>query len=737
MITSKFRQLPYGSVKPAGYLNTQLTLQKDNITSKMELYDDFSADSAWLGGNGERWERGPYYVRGLVGVAYLSGDAKLIEKAKKWIDFSVDTQKDNGDFGPCDDWWAKMPMLDAVRDYYEAELYRGFEDRRIIPFFKRYFDFQLKELSARPLKSSSYWAEMRGADNVEVVLWLVDRLRSSGEDAEKYEGLAEMLLEQTFDWCEKYRSNNLSEHVVNITQGMKYPYMRYRVTGDKESLNLRKGLEAYRKKHGRIDYLPNADESTRDNLPTHGTETCAVVEGINSLGIDGAVLGEGWVYDLAECYCYNSLPNCFTYDISGYCYFQLQNSVLCTHGSHGFVNDHGDSCAYGLSGFECCFSNMHMGYPKFIQNMWAECDGGVALTAYGTSRLETKSRGMSIVFDEVTHYPYADDVKLIYRGDSGCFRLLLRLPDWSKSNGVFVNGSEYEFDADGDFAVIDREFQAGDVISVRFESAIEVHDWHGNSFYVKKGAVLYCLPVKEHWQMIETNDFRELKYKPRALSNREIYPMSAWNYTFEPKEENMRFVKKVFEQEKMISPDSAPAGIDVTAYRAVNWHLKGNIADTVECAVVDKAAARRIRLVPYGFTRLKISVFPKTAEQLKAENDAVISEIKDALFGDCDKIKRFSISAQAAFGMVQVAFPFSGQNAVYGFLFTDGNGHERYFGNQKFNAYTFNESGESLITLDKLSFEADNNTSYRIVCASFEDGRITGVSDEITIGAAI
>src|SRR5947208_9136502 len=165
-----FNPLPVGAIQPRGWLRRQLRIQADGLTGHLdEFWPDVGSNSGWLGGTGESWERGPYFLDGLVPLAYLLDDARLTAKARKWIDWTLTHQSPEGWIGPAKnkDWWPNMVMLKTLTQYQEAT-----GDARVIPLMQRYFHYQAANLADRPLFE---WAKFRWADELVSVLWLYNR----------------------------------------------------------------------------------------------------------------------------------------------------------------------------------------------------------------------------------------------------------------------------------------------------------------------------------------------------------------------------------------------------------------------------------------------------------------------------------------------------------------------------------------------------------------------------------
>ena len=122
---------------PRGWLERQLRIQADGLSGHLdEVWSDVGPNSAWLGGTGEAWERGPYFLDGLVPLAYLLDDAKLKAKAEKWVNWTLTHQRADGSIGPVanQDWWPRMVMLKVLTQYQEAT-----GDPRVIPLMQQLF----------------------------------------------------------------------------------------------------------------------------------------------------------------------------------------------------------------------------------------------------------------------------------------------------------------------------------------------------------------------------------------------------------------------------------------------------------------------------------------------------------------------------------------------------------------------------------------------------------------------
>jgi hypothetical protein len=84
-----FLALDLGSVDAQGWLAHQLRLQADGLTGHAEeVIPELGPHNGWRGGDGEGWEKGPYFIRGLVSLAYVTDEPKLKARAQKWIEAS-------------------------------------------------------------------------------------------------------------------------------------------------------------------------------------------------------------------------------------------------------------------------------------------------------------------------------------------------------------------------------------------------------------------------------------------------------------------------------------------------------------------------------------------------------------------------------------------------------------------------------------------------------------------------
>ena len=99
---------------PEGWLLDQLRTQAEGLSGKLyKIWDDVNEKSAWLGGEGDGWERAPYYLDGLIPLAWELDDEELKGVCQKYIEWILGSAREDGWFGPekNDDYWPLMVAL--------------------------------------------------------------------------------------------------------------------------------------------------------------------------------------------------------------------------------------------------------------------------------------------------------------------------------------------------------------------------------------------------------------------------------------------------------------------------------------------------------------------------------------------------------------------------------------------------------------------------------------------------
>jgi len=607
-----FHALPLGSVMPGGWLRDQLRLQGDGLTGRLEeIWPDVGPTSAWLGGQGEDWERGPYYCDGLVPLAYLLQDEALVAKARRWMDAVLRSQRDDGQFGPRtnDDWWPRMVMLKAMAQYHEAT-----GDTRVIPFMTRYCRYQRDTLPDRPL---SGWGQMRGADNALTVGWLYERTG----DTVLLE-LADLILARTFDWDaylgdlpaparERVTAFAHQTHVVNVAMGLKAPALRYRRDGDPAHLRaVDAGWAALMRYHGQVEGIFSGDEWLAGTDPAQGVELCAVVELMFTLEQLVGVYGAGRFADRLETLAYNALPATITADMRARQYDQQPNQVLCTVAPRQWTQNDDTANTFGLEPhFGCCTANMHQGWPKLVQSLWMGTpDGGLAAIAYGPCIVRARvAGGADVTIEETTEYPFEERVRFTIHADHpAAFPLLLRIPAWCSNPTLRLNGRESAVgSAEGGFATVQRVWVEGDTIALALPMPVRAVDRPGGAIGIARGPLIFGLAIDEEWTRIPGS---------RGFGDWEVRPRTSWNYALELDPARPDAACRVERRGVGRPPfghDQAAVRIHATGHRVPGWGLVRNSAGPPPPSpVVASTPAEPVTLLPYGCARLRIAEFP-------------------------------------------------------------------------------------------------------------------------------
>ncbi len=634
-----FAELPLGAIKPQGWLLDQLERQRDGMTGHLDsLYAQVVGDNnAWIGGDGDTWERGPYWIDGLLPLAYILNDEALIKKSLKWTEAMLTSAREDGYFGNAvshpyieglqrdmaEDWWPKMVALKILKQYYMATA-----DPRVLDVMTRYFRYQFAHLPEHPLHHWTDWGQWRGGDNLEMIWWLYNR---TGEPF--LLELGDLVHRQTKPWTEILsgqdilaRQNTL--HCVNLGQGFKEPVVWWQRSHDEaDRLAPVKGMETIRETLGLPTGLWAGDELTQWGEPTRGSEFCTAVEMMYSLeGMLRVTSDLRWAEQL-ERIAFNALPTQATDNCDARQYFQQTNQIACTRQVRNFSTEHnGTDVVFSLlGGYPCCTCNWHQGWPKLVQNLWyASRDGGLAALVYAPSSVSAVLDGRQVTLTEETTYPFDGTVTVHvhFPGKhrkrampTATFPLHFRIPAWCEGATVTTREGELH-PAAGETLKIERTWHEGDTVVLHFPMRVQTSRWYSWGTVVERGPLVYALKMNETWTKKAFEGADAEQYGPWYY---EVTSDSPWNYGFLAREINQADAFTV--EERPLAPgeypwnlSGAPITIRAKAIKIRDWTENRGSAAPVQYFSQSRADVEdgsvEIELIPYGCTTLRICEFP-------------------------------------------------------------------------------------------------------------------------------
>ncbi|MHA8067373.1 beta-L-arabinofuranosidase domain-containing protein [Aquirufa sp. ROCK2-A2] len=564
----KYQILPFGSIKPSGWLKTQMQkdvegfvgnldiivpdLINDPIYSKARLHKN--SQSKDLGNNKEgdtegseqyKWwnsETQSNWWDGYIRNVILLNDQKGLQKVDQYIQNVLKTQDEDGYIGIYDkelryhfntengELWSKATMYRGLLAYYEYS-----KNPKVWTAIVRAVD---NVMTNYPIGKSSPFSSGKefngGVSHGLTFTDVLDKMYQITGDT-KYTDYALFLFQ---DFSKTYQSEKdvqlsylfdpnykLSNHGVHTYEHLRPIIVAAFASNNKE---LQKALDIYIQRIEKTTTPTGGaigDEwisGRYANSTNTGYEFCSLHELMDSYSVLFQKQGSAKTAEAIETIFYNAAQGSRNPNQSCIAYLKTDNSfeMLGTRNGEAEANRKQTRYKYSPAHQDaavCCNPNAGRISPYFLEKAWLkESANSLVNVLLMPNILQTKVDNNLVKIETITNYPYQNSfVYKISNPARANFKIKIRKPEWA----IDVVTKE-KFTMENNFLVFDRAFGQEDRIQLSFTAKVQIKEDLNKEKYVRYGALFYAKPIDAIEQKGKTyvSHFTDIMYQPKAFS---------------------------------------------------------------------------------------------------------------------------------------------------------------------------------------------------------------------------
>jgi DUF1680 family protein len=560
----KFQSLPFGSVKPSGWLKDQMQKDIDGFVGNLDklvpdLINDPIYDTERLhknsvekdlgnlksgdaeGSEQYKWwnsETQSNWWDAYIRNVFLINDKAGIEKVHQYVKRILATQDNDGYLGIYDkelrykfnsengELWSKTTLYRGLLAYYEVT-----KDEKVWQALVKAIDNVLQNY---PINASSpFYSGNKFNGGVSHGLTFTDVLdkmyQITGD--KKYTDYALFLYQ---DFSKTYQSEkdvqlqNILDSKYKLQSHGVHAYEHFRplivASYANKNNELDKALEIY------IERIKSATtptggpigdewiaERTADATQT-GYEYCSIHELLDSYSVLLQKTGNAANGDEIETIFYNAAQGARNPEHSCIAYLKTDNSYEMLGTKNGEVEADRKQTRYKYSAVHqdvavCCSPNAGRISPYFTQSSWMK-EGNKTLiaTLLMPNILKTEINGNPIEIENVTNYPNENqfDFKIKLEQPT-TFTIKIRKPNWVTK---IITSEKYSIEEN--YIIIERKFEKSDSIQLKFDAEVVVNKDTNNNHYFSYAALIYANSIESKAIIGKTytQGFEDLNYEP-------------------------------------------------------------------------------------------------------------------------------------------------------------------------------------------------------------------------------